>query len=484
MKRLLQNTVLPLFLALLLALPMSGCSRLSWGGAGTEAATEAHSPSTGSDADATNRDTGTVEDPEEGTDVHELYNPDPADSNIPVLSLTTSDGQPITSKTTYKTATVAVSGAKYAHYNVTVTAQIRGRGHSSFDGKAEQNDYASKNSYRLKLDQKTNLLGVGETADKDWVLISCKYDASALRNYLVWNLADRLGTIPYVPSCTWVNLYVNGQYRGLYTLCEKIEVASDRVNIDENPSEDPNRVGYLVEYDLRGAYESGAKKNLTYFYIPGLDETFAWVIKSEVHSEKVTAAIRDHLIACNEAILSGDQSKMAALVDMASFVDMFILQELSKNPDAGCSSFYMQRDAGGKLCLTAPWDFDFALGTYSVAQITSGLMADGKDVMSHPWFEFLTTQPWFMKLVLARMEQISPLVEQTLEDVKAMQAVLEPAANQNDTRWNIYGEKFSIYPSDQVSVKLKSYEEHVDFLINWTETRWEKLEKEIEKRTK
>ena len=365
-----------------------------------------------------------------------------------------------------------------------MTAQIRGRGHSSFDGKAEQNDYASKNSYRLKLDTKTNLLGVGETADRDWVLISCKYDASALRNFLVWNLADRLGTIPYVPSCTWVNLYVNGQYRGLYTLCEKIEVASDRVDIDESPLEDPNRVGYLVEYDLRGAYESGAKKNLTYFYIPGLDESFAWVIKSEVHNQKVTAAIRDHLIACNEAILSGDQSKMAALVDMASFVDMFILQELSKNPDAGCSSFYMQRDVGGKLCLTAPWDFDFALGTYSIAQSTSGLVADGQDVMSHPWFEFLTTQPWFMKLVLARMEQIAPLVEKTLQDVKAMQAVLEPAADQNDTLWNIYGEKFSIYPSNQVTVKLKSYEEHVDFLINWTETRWEKLEKEIEKRAK
>ena len=89
-----------------------------------------------------------------------------------------------------------------------------------------------------------------------------------------------------------------------------------------------------------------------------------------------------------------------------------------------------------------------------------------------------------MKLVLARMEQIVPLLEETLKDVKAMQAVLEPAADQNDALWDVYGEKFSIYPSSQVSVKLKSYEEHVNFLVKWTSERWSKLEKEIKNRTK
>ncbi len=469
---------------LLAATLLTGCVHTPPSSTETHESTEGGSTETAPTPEGTETGTGTESESGAETQPPVMFNPDPADSTIPVISITTADEKPITSKTKYKNATITVSGAKYPYHNVTLTTQIRGRGHSSFDGNAAQHEYASKNSYRIKLDQKTNLLGVGENADRDWVLISGKYDISALRNFLVWNLADRLGTIPYVPSCTWVNLYINGEYRGMYTLCEKIEVASDRVNIDESASEDPNQVGYLVEYDLRGAYDTGAKKDLTYFYIPGLDESFAWAIQSEVYSTEVTAAIRAHLIACNEAILSGDQAKMAALVDMDSFVDMFILQEFSKNPDAGCSSFYMQRDAGGKLCLTAPWDFDFALGTYSVAQTTSGLMADGKDVMSHPWFEFLTTQPWFMKLVLARMEQIAPLVEKTLRAVKEMREVLEPAANQNDALWNVYGEKFSIYPSNQVSVKLKSYEEHINFLINWAEDRWGELEKEVEKRTK
>jgi hypothetical protein len=142
----------------------------------------------------------------------------------------------------------------------------------------------------------------------------------------------------------------------------------------------------------------------------------------------------------------------------------------------------MQRDAGGKLCLTAPWDFDFAMGSYSVSQTVSGLVADGEGVQSHPWFEFLTTQPWFMELVLGRMKEIAPLIEDTLAEMARMMPLLEEAADANHLRWNLYSQKFSVYPSDQVSVKRESYEDHVNFLTSWVEKRWTKLEKEIEKR--
>ena len=409
---------------------------------------------------------------------------DPFDSTLPCIFIEIDNGKAVTSTTRYLKATLSVTGSDYAHHNITVRTGIRGRGHSSFDNKVPLTDYGSKNSYRLNLDQKANLLGIGETADTDWVLISGKYDISALRNHLIWDLAARMGTIPYIPAYTWVNLYVNGDFRGMYTLTENIEVAADRVAIDDSPSDDPETVGYLVEYDLRGAYQQGAIEGLTYFYIPGLDETFAWSIQSAVYTKDVTAAIREHLIRCNEAIFSGDRRRMEEYVDMGSFVDMFILQELSKNPDAGCSSFYMQRDAGGKLFLTAPWDFDFAMGTYSVANTTTGLVSDGEGVTSHPWFEFLVTQPWFMELVLERLKEVEPLLEQTLTDMEErLMPYLREAADANHLRWNVYGQKFSIYPSDQVSVHRKSYEDHVDFLVSWVEKRADKLYAAVKART-
>lgn len=457
-------------LAAVLVLCLSGCQRPPTPG-NTDAATEAPTepftvePMT-SAPDRPQTDLPSVE----------------AGESVPMLSIVTEDGLPITSKTQYKTAVLSITGSENPFFDVEVSMSIRGRGHSSFKADVTQDEYNSKNSYRIKLDQAANLLGVGKTKDRDWVLISGKYDVSALRNYLVWDLAERMGTIPYVPSCTWVNVTINGDFRGMYTLVEQIEVENDRVDIDDGASADPDTVGYLIEYDLRGTNQAGAKEGLTYFYVPGLDTTYEWVIKSTVHSPQVTAAIQAHVVACHQAILSGDRDSMEAMVDMDSFLDMFILQELSKNPDAGTSSFYIQREPGGKLYLTAPWDFDFAFGTYSVAKSTKGLVADGQDVMSHPWFELLATQPWFMRLVLDRMEQIYPLMDATLQKIKGMEPKLKNAADQNDQRWNLYGEKFSIYSADDVSVRLKNYTQHVDFLIGWTRERWINLYGEVEKR--
>lgn len=399
----------------------------------------------------------------------------PEVGELPHLYIVTEDGQPITSKTNYKGATLAVHGAGNPVLDVELTLQIRGRGHSSFEADAPEDDYQSKNSYRLKLDFAANLLGVGGSKDRDWVLISGKFDPSGLRNYIVWELAERMGTIPYVPSCTWVNLTVNGDYRGTYTLVEQIEVERDRVQIDDGRSDDPARVGYLLEYDLRGALAADAKKDLTYFRLPGKDSGPVWVIKSRVYDEQATAAVRTHLALCNEAILSGDRAWMEQYVDMASFVDMFILQELSKNVDVGCSSFFVQRDAEGKLYLTAPWDFDFAFGSHRDSKSPLGLIADGKDADSHPWFEFLVTQPWFLSLVQTRMKQVEPMLEEVLQALALLYPRLEKAADQNDRRWGIYGKKFSIYIADQASVELQSYTEHVDFLISWTQKRWKGL---------
>ena len=193
----------------------------------------------------------------------------------------------------------------------------------------------------------------------------------------------------------------------------------------------------------------------------------------------ITAAIREHLIACNKAIMSGNREHMEEYVDLNSFIDMFILQELTKNPDAGCSSFFMQRDAGGKLYLTAPWDFDFAMGAYSVSRFTSGMVADGQGVASHPWFEFLAKQPWFMSMVLKRMEEIEGYVNLTLANVKGVMPFLEEAADMNHARWNLYGVKFSEYPSNQVTIQRKDYADHVDFLVSWVEERWKKMKIEV-----
>ena len=432
-------------------------------------------------------DTGTSLPPEASDPPEDTVTPPPtlpppslSAGPIPVLSVTTEGQALILSRLQYIEATLTVhpTADTVSGESITLPCSIRARGHSSFHYCEDFTDYKSKNSYRIKMEESAALLPhkPGDK-DRDWVLISCKNDASALRNHLVWDLARRMDSLPYVTDYTWVELYINGDYRGLYLLTEQIEVDGDRVDIDESACTDPAQVGYLLEYDFRGDIETNAREGLTYFYLPGTD--IEWVIKSEVYTEAETAAVRAHLLTCHEAILSGDRDRMEALIDIPSFVDMFILQELSKNLDVGTSSFYVQRDAGGKLFLTAPWDFDFGFGTYSTGVSTLGLVTSGDKVPPHPWFSSLMGQEWFVEEVLSRMEEIQPLMEQTLTATESLAAVLTPASDRNHDRWGIYGVKYSKYVNDQVSVKLRSYEEHVAFLTRWTRLRFARMEQAL-----
>ena len=74
--------------------------------------------------------------------------------------------------------------------------------------------------------------------------------------------------------------------------------------------------------------------------------------------------------------------------------------------------------------------------------------------------------------VIARMEELESALEKTLEDVRTKADELEYAADANAYFWDLYGENFPPYVSGQVSGYLSSYEEHIDFLVNWTIDRW------------
>jgi len=409
------------------------------------------------------------------------------EDGIASMYIETDSGDPIRSKNQYVTATIGIVGAHEKKYNITVTTEIRGRGNSSFSSSASQDTYNSKNSYRLKLTEKVNLLGVGKAENRDWVLNANKFDASNLRNYFVWNLAKQMGSFPFVPNCTWVNLYINGDYRGIYMLTDHVEAAKDRVELDDDSTE-PDK-GYLVELDFRGADETDVVEGLDYFYVPGFYDPASgisnpreWLIKSEVTDTAQTDFIRDYIIQCHTAIMNGDRAAIDALVDIPSLIDMFILEELSKDVDAGGASMYMQKDTGGKLYFTAPWDFDFGFGTYGPATDTWKFVCETGGYDPNVWFAKLLTQEWFMKETYDRLLEISDMVELAKVGVRTTGELLEPAANRNDERWGIYGQKFHSYVSGQVSRSLYSYDEHIDFLCDWIDERYEWMVEEFEYR--
>ena len=91
------------------------------------------------------------------------------------------------------------------------------------------------------------------------------------------------------------------------------------------------------------------------------------------------------------------------------------------------------------------------------------------------WFAALLDQQWFRDMVLARMAELEGAFEETLNAVYAKAAVLKPYADQNAYFWNMYGNRYHGYVDKQVSSYLYNYDEHVDFLVNWSTVRWQNM---------
>ncbi|MBE6543513.1 MAG: hypothetical protein E7675_03865, partial [Ruminococcaceae bacterium] len=404
----------------------------------------------------------------EGKNQYKAYFIKDSRDDMPIANMYifTETNRPVNAKT-YIGAEMLIIGASKEKYDISATLQIKGRGNSSWNPYASQTDYDSKNSYRLKLDEEAKLLGIGDSKNRDWVLNSNKFDLSGLRNYLVWELADKMGTLPYVPDCQWVQLYVNCEYRGMYMVTEHVEVAKDRVNVDDTV--DSTDKGYLIEIDFRGTDEGQP-----FFYVEGYgaasnDNPREFVVKSQCTDDDLEY-IAKYIQTCHNAICNGNKVVIEQLIDIPSLIDMYIIEELTKDVDVGAASFYMQKAPGGKIYFTAPWDFDFGFGTYGKAVNYEDMVSIGEEGCT--WYAELVEEEWFRKAVLARMKELDTDFKATLDAVKSKGDELESSADKNAIFWNMYGHRYHSYVSSNVSSDLYTYDQHIDYLINWAELRW------------
>ena len=242
---------------------------------------------------------------------------------------------------------------------------------------------------------------------------------------------------------------------------------------------------YLLELDKRA--KSEAESPYEYFYVNDWEIPFA--IKSKVSNEAQRDFIKDYVERVDDAILSGDREAINALADVESLVDMYLLQEFSKNRDVGFASFYLYKDKGGRLTAGFPWDFDMALGNDSgedrLAEKDSpkinykdpeGLMA----AVLNRWFEALCQNEWFMTLCADRWEQtVSPAVDKMVKKTVLQGYAMKNDAKRNYDRWAIMGKKQLFEPAR--IVMIRSYTGQVDYLADWMTDRRKWLDEYFEK---
>lgn len=379
---------------------------------------------------------------------------------MPTLSIQTTGGQSITSKTEYITATVSAEGAPEEFCFSDLSAQIRCRGNYTYK--------FAKKSYRLKFDEKINLFGQDEGKAKNWCLLANGPDRSLLRNDTAFAMASVLTNLREFSSSGFVRLVVNGRDRGVYQLLEQHSVSSHRIDIDEQP--DVLDSDYLLELD---SYAEGVE-NVDYFIVGKRK----YVIKNdEIHPDAMEF-LKQTFQDAFDAVQLGDENAVSALLDIDSFVDLYILQEFALNVDAGWSSFFMVKDAGGKIRLTWPWDFDigfgndYRLGNAPVEGLYAGNSAYSSWSNSNPWFYLLMQQQWFVDRVIARWNEVGKEMTQTgIARIDLVYGSFGEDLAYNYTIWNNYLGK-PMFPIPDCIARLTDYGEIVSQLRDWVERRF------------
>lgn len=318
-------------------------------------------------------------------------------SAIPTMYLTSSDAAQgrdwvDASKSNAATGTMNLIGADGAPVYSGELKQIKARGNSTFT-------YAEKKSYQIKLAEPSDLLGKQEQV-KTWVLLASYFDATQMHDKLIKDLAAELG-LAYTASCDWVNLYYDGEYRGVYLLSEKNSVGATSVAItDMEQAYERLNEGYgtdmttaLAEnsYGQQYQYTKDLKEpeNITGGYLIELNhemwdeasgfktrQDVAFNVKSpEWCGDSAMKYISEYYQAFEDAVYATDDTGVYTgyntgtgkyfydYVDMDSLVKVFLLQELSLNCDGFISSVYFYKDADGIMYAGPIWDQDMTFGT-------------------------------------------------------------------------------------------------------------------------
>lgn len=219
-----------------------------------------------------------------------------------------------------------------------------------------------KKPYRIKFDKKYSVLDAPSKAKK-WTLINNYGDKTLMRNQLAFELSRRFG-MPYTPFCAYVDVVVNGEYKGCYQLCDQIEVRKGRVDIEEMKPEDNSGEaltgGYLIEADAYASAETSM------FWS---DKGTGVTIKSPDEDE-ITNEQHEYI----RAAYSNMETNWRKTLDTKTFLKHFLVGEMSGNTDTYWSVYFYKHRSNDTIFTGPVWDFDLAFEndnrTYPIMNLT------------------------------------------------------------------------------------------------------------------
>ena len=375
-------------------------------------------------------------------------------SLLPQIYLTTEN---TITRREYVSCTITVhdpTGVYSDIYDTASTVKIRGNSTSA----------GEKSPYNIKFSDKVELLGLGK--GKKWSLLANLYDKTQLRNTLSYTFAQAVG-VNYTSDSCFAEVYLNGEYCGLYQICEPVGVSKTRVDIDIEKNE------YLLEVEPYQGYSN------PYCLITSSFNLILGYNEPEEPTAEQRTWLKNFMADVENAILSGDYDKVKAYVDVDSFARCYIVQELFKNVDYIQSStrFYVKEN---KLYEGPVWDFDLSSGncsnyyypTYNNVD-TSGLSYEGLHCVSL-FNRYLFEYEEFQLLVSNLYAELQPVIVNLYRDnelgqnrIDSLVEANREAIDRNNTLWSTQ-KGYGLYEHTPVD---GTYDGEIAFLKDWLEQR-------------
>jgi hypothetical protein len=320
-------------------------------------------------------------------------------------------------------------------------------------------------------------------SDNDWILYAPYTDKSLIRNVLTYHIGNEMGN--YSPRTKLCEVVLNDEYIGVYVFMERIKVNPGRVNINpvlpQDTLENELTGGYIVKIDKTTA---GGIIAWTSPYAASSPSTNA--IRYQLHDPEIgelnvsqLSYIQNYITDWEDTLsgvnFSDPINGFRKFIDVQSFIDFMLVNELSKNVDGYRISTFLHKQRfseGGKLVAGPLWDFNLGWGNanYCYGGDTTGWEIDFNNYcaggLDNPfWWKRMLEDSAYADEVNCRWFSLRNGVlsnEYLLNYIDSLAALLEIPASRNYNKWPILGTY--VWPNNFIG---QTYQEEIDYMKSW-----------------
>lgn len=373
---------------------------------------------------------------------------------IPVVEIDTNNKDLPRNKEDYVNCSFSIDYAddSYQDFYVRMADNYGDEGSVGIRLRGNSTMIAKKKPYRIKFDEKQSFFGLKE--NKSWVLLADFYDQSYLRNYTAFKLADGFDENDdyFSPTGHHVALVINGEFKGLYLLCEQMDEKKGRAAVEEDIDVSiQTEFPFLVEMDLN-AYKEGTT-GVDNFYVEGLYPVEIKYPEADergatADSDKVYDYIYEYINAVFTLVRTGgtmevsfreDPVSLTDLVDLDSAAHFYLVNEIMLNADSIWKSIYFSKTIDGKMEFGPVWDFDFSMSTeweipYDKSHIEDAqtLFVGKNSLIFNELFKYET----FYNLVTTKFNSYKQVILDIADELKYYKDIIDEVALIDTKMWH------------------------------------------------